>query len=144
MSSTERNRFDKLGAALLLVALAAALVVHFTLRMPLGLSLMIFFVAWPLGGTLITLDDDFKGGWSNPDGSVRPPWLEAPFWGQIAGGVAISLGGFAVDAGWASSNAARLWCLAAAAAFLSAALLTRRWSLLLGIAVGFGALLMGG
>ena len=66
------------------VAFLGALVAHFALDVSLGLSFLLFFVAWPLGGTLITIDDDLPGGWSNPDGTVRPPWLEAPFWGQVA------------------------------------------------------------
>ena len=140
MSSLEEIRFDKLRAALLLIALAGSLFVHFRFRVPLGFSLMIFFVGWPIGGTLVTIDDDLKGGWSNPDGTVRPPWLEAPFWGQIAGGLALSLGGFAVDAGWQSSDGLRFWCVAVAAGFLAAALLTRRWWLLVGMSFGFGAI----
>src|SRR5262245_33855799 len=121
MSPIEHDRFDKLRAVLLLIALAGSLFVHFWFRVPLGFSFMVFFVGWPIGGTLVTIDDDLKGGWSNPDGTVRPPWLEAPFWGQIAGGLALSLGGFAVDAGWQSSDGARFWCGAVAAAFLAAA-----------------------
>lgn len=144
MSSLEETRFDKLLPLLLLIALAGSLLVHFRLRVPLGFSLMIFFVGWPVVGTLVTIDDDLKGGWSNPDGTVRPPWLEAPFWGQIAGGLALSLAGFAVDAGWRSSVGIRFWCLAAAAAFMAAALLTGRWWLLLGLSCGAGAIWIAG
>jgi hypothetical protein len=137
MASTEKTRFDRLRAMLLLSAIGGSLFVHYTFRVPFGFSLLIFFVGWPIVGTLITIDDDLKGGWSNPDGTVRAPWLEAPYWGQIAGGLALSLGGFAVDAGWLSAGGVRLWCGAAAAAFLAAALLTRRWWLLLGMSFGF-------
>ena len=144
MSSIEHDRFDKLRAMLLLIAFAASLFVHFQFRVPLGFSLMIFFVGWPVAGTLVTIDDDLKGGWSNPDGTVRPPWLEAPFWGQIAGGLALSFAGFAIDAGWRSSDGARFWWVAAAVACLGAALLTRRWWLLLGMACGFGAIWIAG
>jgi hypothetical protein len=91
MSSIKHVRFDKLWAVLLLIALAGSLVVYFWFRVPLGFSLIIFFVGWPIGGTLVTIDEDLEGGWSNPDGTVRPHWLEAPFWGQIAGGLALSL-----------------------------------------------------
>jgi hypothetical protein len=55
---------------LLLIGLAGSLFVHFWFHVPLGFSLMIFFVGWPIGGTLVTIDDDLKGGWSNPDGTV--------------------------------------------------------------------------
>jgi hypothetical protein len=42
-----------------------------------------FFVGWPLAGTLITLDDDFPGGWSNPDGKTRPEWATLIWWIDI-------------------------------------------------------------
>ncbi|WP_036172041.1 hypothetical protein [Massilia sp. 9096] len=34
------------------------------------------FAVWAFAGHLITLDDDFPGGWSNPDGDVPFPWAE--------------------------------------------------------------------
>ncbi|MFP5213157.1 MAG: hypothetical protein ACLGPL_07230 [Acidobacteriota bacterium] len=37
---------------------------------------LIGFSAWALLGHLVTIDDDVKGGWSNPDGSEPFPWLE--------------------------------------------------------------------
>lgn len=79
MSSIEHGRFDKLRAVLLLIALAGSVFVHFRFRVPLGFSLMIFFVGWPIGGTLVTIDDDLKGGWSNPDGTVRRRGLRLLF-----------------------------------------------------------------
>jgi hypothetical protein len=54
------------------------------------------------------------------------------------GGLALSLGGFAIDAGWQSSDGIRFWCVAAAAAFLAATLMTKRWWLLFGMSIGFG------
>jgi hypothetical protein len=138
--SFSAHRFERIRLILLLIAFAGSLLVHIQWDVPLGLSFMIFFVGWPIGGTLITIDDDLKGGWSNPDKTVRPPWLEAPFWGQIVGGVALSFVGFAIDAGSRSSDGARFWCVAAAAAFVAAALLTRRWWLLVGMTAGFGAI----
>jgi hypothetical protein len=55
------------------VALVGAIVVHLALGLSVGVSLLIFFVGWPLVGTVVTLDDDLKGGWSNWDGTpVRP------------------------------------------------------------------------
>ena len=65
---------------LLLIALGGTFFVHFRFRVPLGFSLMIFFVGWPIGGTLVTIDDDLKGAGSNPDGTVRLLWLQTPFW----------------------------------------------------------------
>jgi len=54
----------------LLVAVAAglAIIVHW----PIGVVTLVLLVAWPVLGTLITLDDDMPGGWSNPDGRQIP------------------------------------------------------------------------
>ena len=57
------------GPMLLAIAFVASIVVHFSFGLSLGLSFLIFFVGWPLVGTLVTIDDDLPGGWSNPDGS---------------------------------------------------------------------------
>ena len=126
--------------ALLAVALFGALVIHVMGGIALGIALLIFFVGWPIVGTLVTLDDDLPGGWSNPDGSARPDWLEAPFWGQVVCGVAISLAGFALDAGWRSPTGLRLWSLAVGVGFLGAALSTRRWRFAVGMLMALGAL----
>ena len=90
-------------------------------------SLFMAFVAWPLGGTLVTIDDDFPGGWSNPDGTVRPPWLRSPFWGQIAAGISISSLGGAVDAGWRSAEAEVWWLTSVSTGLLAALLVWRPW-----------------
>ena len=99
--------------ALLTVALGGALAVHFYFGLSLGLAFLIFFVGWPLVGTFITIDDDMKGGWSNPDGTVRPPWLQAPFWGQITAGLALASCGAAVDSGWNTETGAIFWAAGA-------------------------------
>ena len=130
----------RIAAVLLTVACAGTAVVHLGFGLPLGLSLLIFFVGWPLVGTLVTLDDDLKGGWSNRDGSVRPPWLQPPFWGQVSAGVALSAAGFAIDAGWRTAAGGRCWLVSAATACIAAALFTRRRWLLAGVLVGLGAL----
>jgi hypothetical protein len=41
---------------------------------PMGYVALALFIGWPLMGTLITIDDDFPGGWSNPDGKATPKW----------------------------------------------------------------------
>jgi hypothetical protein len=41
---------------------------------PMGYVAFALFIGWPLMGTLITIDDDFPGGWSNPDGKATPEW----------------------------------------------------------------------
>jgi hypothetical protein len=76
--STKRGYLVLLGV-LAVIAIALRLV----LGLNLGVSTLVLFVGWPLVGTLITLDDDFRGGWSNPDGTVTPVWKTSPFWADI-------------------------------------------------------------
>jgi hypothetical protein len=129
----------KLQAGLLLFAFIAAVVVHLKLRVSLGVAFLIFFVGWPIIGTLLTLDDDLSGGWSNPDGTVRAPWLEAPFWGPIFAGLALSAFGFAADAGWQSRAALPYWLAVTAAGFVAGAMFTRKWWLLAGVVLSVAA-----
>ena len=35
---------------------------------------VIGYTGWPFFGHLITIDDDFPGGWSNPFGTEPMPW----------------------------------------------------------------------
>jgi hypothetical protein len=118
-----------LRVALVMVAIGGALAVHFALDVSLGLAFFVFFVGWPILGTLVTIDDDLPGGWSNPDGSVRPPWRRAPFWERIGGGVAISAAAFALEAVWQAPSSIKPWSAATVAALVSAALLKRTSSL---------------
>jgi hypothetical protein len=117
----------KTSIILLTIAFTGAIVVHFTFGLPLGVAFLLFFVGWPVGGTLITIDDDLPGGWSNPDGTVRPPWLEAPFWRQVSWGLAVSAAGFAFDFGWRTS--AGLWAWLAGVGFAVLALVLRKTSI---------------
>jgi hypothetical protein len=39
----------------------------------LGIALLIFFVGWPIVGTIVTIDDDLTG------------WLEQPRWSSATG-----------------------------------------------------------
>jgi len=100
---------NKAAVRLVAVALVGALAVHLYFGLSLGVALLIFFVGWPLLGTLVTIDGDMKGGWSNPDGTVRPPWLQAPFWGQIIAGLALASCGAAIDYGWNTQSGAVFW-----------------------------------
>lgn len=34
------------------------------------------FVVWAFAGHQITIDDDFPGSWSNPNGDIPFPWAE--------------------------------------------------------------------
>ena len=72
------------------LASVVTLILHFALGLGLGASAFVAFVGWPLLGTLVTADDDLPGGWSNPDGTVTPPWRTRPFWGQMAVGCGVS------------------------------------------------------
>jgi len=112
---------------LLAVAVGIALVLRLLLHWSWFISLFVPFVGWPLGGTLVTIDDDLRGGWSNPDGTVRPQWLQSRFWGQIAAGIALSALGAAFDAGWQSVDA-KAWGLTfLATALLAGLLIWRPW-----------------
>jgi hypothetical protein len=124
---------------MLAIAFVASVAVHLSFGLSLGLSLLIFFVVWPLVGTLVTADDDLPGGWSNPDGSARPAWRDPSFWGQVSAGLALASAGSAIDEGWRSPQSVPSWCVAASVAFLTAALFTRRWWLLAGTPVGLAA-----
>lgn len=41
------------------------------------------FAGWLFLGHLITLDDDFPGGWSNPEGAHLFPWGELALKGAV-------------------------------------------------------------
>src|SRR6266446_4251085 len=58
----------------LAVLACASVAVTLVTRWHIGLVALAFFIGWPLIGTLITLDDDLPGGWSNPDGKTKPEW----------------------------------------------------------------------
>jgi hypothetical protein len=79
---------------------------------PVGWCMVIALVGFPLFGLVITIDDDLPGGWSNPDGKARPPWLYWENWADLASRGAISGIGFAIDAGWHSLSGVA-WALVA-------------------------------
>jgi hypothetical protein len=68
MSKAQRY-FTFLGVLVVVVA-----VVSRATGWPLGIIALGLFIGWPLLGTLITLDDDMPGGWSNPGGKATPEW----------------------------------------------------------------------
>jgi hypothetical protein len=75
----------------LLAAAALTVILRVASDLSWTLSALIAFVGWPLVGTIVTLDDDLRGGWSNPDGKRRPDWLTSFYWGHMAVNVAICL-----------------------------------------------------
>jgi len=103
------------------------LVLHFAVGLGWGLSAFASFVGWPLVGTLVTADDDLPGGWSNPDGSIPPPWRTALFWGQILMGLGISAFVAAIEAGLRTSIGDELAVAGSAASALAFVLLRRSY-----------------
>ncbi len=98
-----------------LIGLGFGLVLKFTGGgSPVGTCMLIALVGIPIATTLATIDDDFPGGWSNPDGKSRPPWLHWHTLVQLALMGSISGFGFAIDSG-AVDAAFALWLLLGAA-----------------------------
>jgi hypothetical protein len=60
---------------MLLLIVSTAIALSYVRGIPYIYTLIGFSV-WALLGHLVTIDDDMKGGWSNPDGSEPFPWLE--------------------------------------------------------------------
>jgi hypothetical protein len=89
---------------------------------PVGWSMVAMLVGLPLIGLLITIDDDLPGGWSNPDGKVRAPWLYWENWAEVTSRGAISGIGFAIDAGWFTAQALTFWLVGAAGIGMTVAL----------------------
>ena len=85
------------------IATSVAAALHLLASISWSWATLVAFVGWPLVGTLITLDDDLPGGFSNPDGAVKPEWLRAPFWAQISLGTAIAASVAAVEVGSSSA-----------------------------------------
>lgn len=48
------------------------------------------FAGWIFGGHLVTIDDDWKNGWSNPDGAKPFPWSELLIKASIFGGLLLA------------------------------------------------------
>lgn len=67
--STSKRYFIFIGV-LAVVAVSVSLGANW----PMGYVALALFIGWPLIGTLITIDDDLPGGWSNPDGKTTPEW----------------------------------------------------------------------
>jgi len=61
----------------------AAVIPHAVFGWDLGAISLALFVGWPPAGTLITIDDDLPGGWSNPDGKSTSEWKTTAWWANI-------------------------------------------------------------
>jgi hypothetical protein len=70
-----------------LIIVGVMIVIAVALRLiwgiPSGATLAILLIGWPLCGTLITIDDDLPGGWSNPDGKATPEWKMLWWWADL-------------------------------------------------------------
>jgi hypothetical protein len=110
---------------LLYAALASVvtLILHFALGLRFGVSAFVAFLAWPVLGTLVTADDDLPGGWSNPDGSVTPPWRTRLSWGQLVGGCGVSALVAALDMGALTPTGIGFACVGVVAGSIAIALL---------------------
>lgn len=85
------------------IAVAATILLHWLVGLSLGVSALIAFIVWPVGGTLVTADDDAPGGFFNPDGTATPHWATAEFWGKLCAGSAVVCVAFLVQHGFSSS-----------------------------------------
>lgn len=70
MIASELRRYGVIVATSCLIAVLLSLI----LSVPY-LYTAIGAAIWTFGGHLITIDDDVAGGWNNPDGSRRFPWV---------------------------------------------------------------------
>jgi len=61
------------------IMIVLATVARLFWTIPSGVSLLVLLIGWPLVGTMLTIDDDLPGGWSNPDGTLVPEW-KMPWW----------------------------------------------------------------
>jgi hypothetical protein len=70
-----------------LIIVGVIVVIAVALRLiwdiPSAATLAILLIGWPLGGTMITIDDDLPGGWSNPDGKAIPEWKMLWWWADL-------------------------------------------------------------
>lgn len=125
-TNTDNDRF-RIKDWLLYAGLGCALilVLHFATGLGWGLSAFAILVGWPLVGTLVTTDDDLPGGWSNPGGTIPPPWRTAVALGQLSVGLAISSFVAALDTGLRTSVGVGFAVAGLAASALAVSLLHR-------------------
>lgn len=65
------------------VILVVAASIRVFVGIPIWITLAVLLIGWPLGSTLITIDDDLPGGWSNPDGKFVPEWRTLWWWADL-------------------------------------------------------------
>ena len=102
-----------------MIALAIGLRLAFDI--PSGFTLASLLIAWPLVGTLVTIDDDLTGGWSNRDGKSQPEWKTSWWWADLLL-VRGSIVAFAFFLEGAMEGKSEMWLLAAAFVMMAAGL----------------------
>ena len=65
------------------VMLGVAVLSRVLFDLPAWAVLAVLVVGWPLLGTLITIDDDMPGGFSNPNGRAVPEWRTLWWWSDL-------------------------------------------------------------
>ena len=63
--------------------LGVAVLARFFFDLPAWAVLAVLVIGWPLFGTIITIDDDMPGGFSNPDGKAVPEWRTLWWWSDL-------------------------------------------------------------
>lgn len=90
-----------------------AIAVRLVFGLPSGITLAALFIGWPLIGALVTIDDDFTGGWSNPDGTHVAEWMRLWWWADlllVRGALVVLC--FAIEAGVEGTWKLELWVTA--------------------------------
>ena len=105
---------------------AVTLIFHFA-GLRWGMSAFAAFVGWPLVGMIATADDDLPGGWSNPDGTVPPPWRTSLYRGQMCEGLAIASLISALDLGIRTNSGLIFVALSVATGAIALRLLSPHW-----------------
>lgn len=108
-----------------LAATTLTVILHWIAHVQIGFAALIAFIGWPVIGTLVTIDDDLPGGFSNPDGTRTPDWERAEFWGKLTGRAAIVCFAFLFQIGLQVEGAGYLVLWGIVCAALSFALLWR-------------------
>ena len=119
------NRDIRRSLLFLAIGIALAATLSFFTKVPFAPASLIILVGWPLVGTLITADDDLPGGWSNPDGTIRPPWKYARFWADIVFRLGVVFAAVAISAKDERFVATVFWLLCVAALISSVVLFKR-------------------
>ena len=65
------------------VMLGVAVLARVFFDLPAWAVLAVLVIGWPLFGTIITIDDDMPGGFSNSDDKAVPEWRTLWWWSDL-------------------------------------------------------------